>query len=133
MIVVYPLATETTESVAAQSLTTAPVRQTAGSILGMPIEVVLGDGTREWVRDMITIATTKYNEDQFAPVKTDLSAAVNAVEYVVSNTMSQAQQIDQIATNKQTRPDEGCTAKYCLLVEDVTAPRIGTPSPARTV
>ena len=66
----------------------------------------------------IKIATTKYNEESFAPVKTDLSAAVNAVEYVVSNTMSQAQAIDTIATTKQTRPDEGCTAKYCLLVED---------------
>ena len=67
----------------------------------------------------IKIATTKYNEQQFAPVKTDLSAAVNAVEYVVSNTMSQAQAIDQIATNKQTRPDESCPPfKKCLLVED---------------
>ncbi len=66
----------------------------------------------------IKIATTKYNEQQFAPVKTDLSAAVNAVEYVVSNTMTQAQAIDQIANEKQTRPDEGCPAKYCLLVED---------------
>ena len=118
VIVVYPLATETTENVTAQTLTTAPVRQTAGSILGMPIEVVLGDGTREWVSEIITIATTRYNEEQFAPVKTDLSAAVNAVEYVVSNTMTQAQAIDQIANEKQTRPDEGCTAKYCLLVED---------------
>ena len=77
-------------------------------------------GTGEFVAGewQIKIATTKYNEESFAPVKTDLSAAVNAVEYVVSNTMTQAQAIDQIATNKQTRPDEGCTAKYCLLVED---------------
>jgi hypothetical protein len=80
-------------------------------------------GTDEFVAGpdvipQIKIATTHYNEQQFAPVKTDLSAAVNAVEYVVSNTMSQAQQIDQIANEKQTRPDEGCPAKYCLLVED---------------
>ena len=66
----------------------------------------------------IKIATTRYNEKSFAPVETRLDAAVAAVEYVVSNTMTQAQQIDQIATTKQTRPDEGCTAKYCLLVED---------------
>ena len=119
VIVVYPLATETTENVATQTLTTAPVRQTAGSILGMPIEVILSDNTSQWVNDAITIATTKYNEESFAPVKTDLSAAVNAVEYVVSNTMTQAQQIDQIATNKQTRPDESCPPfKKCLLVED---------------
>ena len=78
-------------------------------------------GTGEFVAGpvaQIKIATTKYNEESFAPVKTDLSAAVNAVEYVVSNTMSQAQAIDTIATTKQTRPDEGCMAKYCLLVED---------------
>ena len=68
--------------------------------------------------ETIKIATTRYNEKSFAPVKTDLSAAVNAVEYVVSNTMTQAQAIDQIANEKQTRPDEGCPAKYCLLVED---------------
>jgi hypothetical protein len=112
------LATETTENVTAQSLTTAPVRQTAGSILGMPIEVVFGDGTREWVSEMITIATTRYNEQQFAPVETRLDAAVAAVDTVVTQTMTQAQAIDQIATTKQTRPDEGCPAKYCLLVED---------------
>ena len=77
-------------------------------------------GTGEFIAGewQIKIATTKYNEESFAPVKTDLSAAVNAVEYVVSNTMTQAQQIDQIANEKQTRPDEGCPAKYCLLVED---------------
>ncbi len=77
-----------------------------------------GSGSFTTGTTQIKIATTKYNEESFAPVNTDLSAAVNAVEYVVSNTMSQAQAIDQIATNKQTRPDEGCTAKYCLLVED---------------
>ncbi len=66
----------------------------------------------------IKIATTKYNEQQFAPVETRLDAAVAAVDTVVTQTMTQAQAIDQIATNKQTRPDEGCTAKYCLLVED---------------
>ena len=66
----------------------------------------------------IKIATTKYNEQQFAPVERRLDAAVAAVDTVVSQTMTQAQQIDDIANNKQTRPDEGCTAKYCLLVED---------------
>ena len=118
VIVVYPLVTETTKNVTAQSLTTAPVRQTAGSILGMPIEVVFGDGTREWVSEIITIATTRYNEEQFEPVQNRLSDAMNAVDDVVSRTMTQAQAIDTIATTKQTRPDEGCPAKYCLLVED---------------
>jgi hypothetical protein len=67
---------------------------------------------------MITIATTRYNEESFAPVETRLDAAVAAVDTDVSQTMTQAQQIDQIANEKQTRPEEGCTAKYCLLVED---------------
>ncbi len=66
----------------------------------------------------IKIATTHYNETKFAPVETRLDAAVAAVDTVVTQTMNQAQAIDQIATSKQTRPDEGCTAKYCLLVED---------------
>ncbi len=118
VIIVYPLETETTESVATQQMTTAPVRQTAGSILGMPIEVVFGDGTREWVSEIITIATTRYNEEQFEPVQNRLSDAMDAVDDVVSRTMTQAQAIDTIATTKQTRPDEGCDAKYCLLVED---------------
>jgi len=51
-------------------------------------------------------------------VETRLDAAVAAVDTVVTQTMNQAQAIDTIATSKQTRPDEGCTAKYCLLVED---------------
>ena len=126
VIVVYPLAesAQTTESVATQSLTTAPVRQTAGSILGMPIEVVFGDGTREWVSEIITIATTRYNEEQFEPVQNRLSDAMDAVDDVVSRTMSQAQAIDTIATTKQTRPDETCpVGKNCLLVEDEN----GTP------
>ncbi len=67
----------------------------------------------------IKIATTKYNEQQFAPVETDLDAAVAAVDTVVTQTMTQAQQIDQIANEKQTRPDESCPPfKKCLLVED---------------
>ena len=67
----------------------------------------------------IKIATTHYNETKFAPVETDLDAAVAVVDTVVSQTMTQAQQIDQIATNKQTRPDETCpVGKNCLLVED---------------
>ena len=66
----------------------------------------------------IKIATTRYNEEQFEPVQNRLSDAMDAVDDVVTRTMTQAQQIDQIANEKQTRPDEGCPAKYCLLVED---------------
>ena|GEM_PF-3018567 len=78
-------------------------------------------GTGEFVAGLpvsIKIATTKYNEQQFAPVQNRLSDAMDAVDTVVTQTMSQAQAIDTIATSKQTRPDEGCSAKYCLLVED---------------
>ena len=78
----------------------------------------LGYDTSHMVEVPIKIATTKYNEQQFAPVETRLDAAVAAVDTVVTQTMTQAQAIDQIANEKQTRPDEGCTAKYCLLVED---------------
>ena len=78
--------------------------------------------TEDWPSrqcETIKIATTRYNERQFAPVETRLDAAVAAVDTVVTQTMSQAQQIDQIATNKQTRPDETCPPfKKCLLVED---------------
>ena len=116
VIVVYPLATETTESVTAQSLTTAPVRQTLGAIMNMPIVTTLTDGTV--IGDLIRVATTKYNEESFEDVQGALTGVFNAVDTVVSQTMTQAQAIDTIANNKQTRPDEGCTAKYCLLVED---------------
>ena len=78
-------------------------------------------GTGEFVAGPavpIKIATTRYNEEQFEPVQNRLSDAMDAVDDVVTRTMSQAQAIDQIANEKQTRPDEGCTAKYCLLVED---------------
>ena len=116
VIVVYPLATETTESVTAQSLTTAPVRQTLGAIMNMPIVTTLTDGTV--IGDLIRVATTKYNEESFEDVQGALTGVFNAVDTVVSQTMTQAQAIDTIANNKQTRPDEGCSAKYCLLVED---------------
>ena len=67
----------------------------------------------------IKIATTKYSKAQFAPVENDLNDAVAAVDTVVTQTMTQAQAIDQIATSKQTRPDETCpVGKNCLLVED---------------
>ena len=106
-----------------------PARRDSDGVLGMydladanpstAFHTNAGTGTFIAGEYQIKIATTRYNEEQFAPVKTDLSAAVNAVEYVVSNTMSQAQAIDQIANEKQTRPAEGCPRfKKCLLVED---------------
>ena len=69
--------------------------------------------------ELIKIATTRYNEEQFEPVQNELSNAMNVVDDVVTRTMTQAQAIDTIATTKQTRPDESCpVGKNCLLVED---------------
>jgi len=121
VIVVYPLAEPTTETVTAQSLTTAPVRQALGAIMDMPIKTILTDNTEimSGANELIKIATTKYNEESFEDVQGALTGVFNAVDTVVTQTMTQAQQIDQIATNKQTRPDEGCPPfKKCLLVED---------------
>ena len=121
VIVVYPLATETTESVTAQSLTTAPVRQTLGAIMNMPIKTILTDNSEimSGAEELIKIATTKYNEESFTDVQDTLTGVFNAVDTVVTQTMSQAQAIDTIANNKQTRPDETCpVGKNCLLVED---------------
>gem|GEM_PF-4080517 len=121
VIVVYPLATETTESVTAQQMTTAPVRQTLGAIMNMPIKTILTDNTEimSGANELIKIATTKYNEESFEDVQDTLTGVFNAVDTVVTQTMSQAQAIDTIATTKQTRPDETCpVGKNCLLVED---------------
>ena len=121
VIVVYPLATETTESVTAQQMTTAPVRQTLGAIMNMPIKTILTDNSEimSGAEELIKIATTKYNEESFTDVQDTLTGVFNAVDTVVTQTMSQAQAIDTIANNKQTRPDETCpVGKNCLLVED---------------
>ena len=110
-----------------------PVRRDSDGALGMydlmdsnpatAFHTNAGTGTFIAGEYQIKIATTHYNEIKFAPVETRLDAAVAAVNTVVTQTMTQAQAIDTIATSKQTRPDEGCTAKYCLLVEDEN----GTP------
>jgi len=126
VIVVYPLATETTgDAVAPQSLTTAPVRQTLGAIMNMPIKTILRDNTEimsgagATANGLIKIATTKYNEESFEDVQGALTGVFNAVDTVVSQTMTQAQAIDTIATTKQTRPNVDCpVGKNCLLVED---------------
>ena len=104
-----------------------PARRDIDGVLGMYDTVYMefytnqGSGSFTAGPDVIPqikIATTRYNEEQFEPVQNRLSDAMDAVDDVVTRTMTQAQAIDQIANEKQTRPDEGCTAKYCLLVED---------------
>ena len=104
-----------------------PARRDIDGVLGMYDTVYMAFYTNQGsgsftagpdVIPQIKIATTRYNEEQFEPVQNRLSDAMDAVDDVVTRTMTQAQAIDQIANEKQTRPDEGCTAKYCLLVED---------------
>lgn len=71
----------------------------------------------------IKIATTKYLDTEFAPLKTNLTNAIAIVNTVVTNTISQAEQIGELQTQKQTRPadDSECPAgKQCLLVTDTS-------------
>ena len=74
----------------------------------------------------IKIATTKYVDDEFAPLNTALANAISVVDNVVTQTIAQAGQIATLQNTKQTRPsdDNECPAgKKCLLVTDES----GTP------
>ncbi len=112
-----------------------PVRRDSDGVLGMydlansnpETAFYTNAGTGEFIAGewQIKIATTKYNEESFAPVKTDLSAAVNAVEYVVSNTMSQAPRTSKQDQMRAAQRNIACWSRTR------TAPRIGTPSPAQ--
>ena len=123
VIVVYPLATETTESVAAQSLTTAPVRQTLGAVMNMPIKTILTDNSEimSGAEELIKIATTKYNEAEFAPVQTNLETARTTINNLITQMQTNAINVSKLAVEKQTRPNATCPAgKNCLLVMDPT-------------
>ena len=66
----------------------------------------------------IRVASTKYVETQFGGLSASLAAAVQTVNTVVTNTITQAASIATLQSGKQTRPDETCPAgKKCLLVE----------------
>jgi len=125
VMIVYPLATSTNESVTAQSLTTAPVRQTAGSISGMTIKTILQSGCEFILSgNPLKIATTKYNTTAFSGVVTALNTAIDKIKDVVSNTIAQTTAVANLQSGKQRRPDESCpNGKICLLVED----QAGTP------
>ena len=71
--------------------------------------------------DEIKIATTKYNEEQFTPVETDLDAARTVINNLITQMQTNAINVSRLAVEKQTRPNATCPAgKNCLLVTDPT-------------
>ena len=122
VIIVYPLETATTESVAGQTMTTAPVNNRTGGVTGMTITTLLSSGASvvtTIAADAIKIATTAYNSARFSPVVTELNDTIATIRSVVTNTINQTKAIADLQATKQTRPDENCPAgKKCLLVED---------------
>ncbi len=121
VIIVYPLATATTESVAGQTMTTAPVNNRTGGVTGMTITTLLSSGASvvtTIATNAIKIATTAYNSARFSPVVNDLNSTIATIRDVVTNTINQTKAIADLQATKQTRPDENCPAgKKCLLVE----------------
>ncbi len=121
VIIVYPLATETTESVAGQTMTTAPVNNRTGGVTGMTITTLLSSGASvvtTIAANAIKIATTAYNAARFNPVQTELNNTIATIRSVVTNTINQTAAIASLQADKQTRPEDACPAgKKCLLVE----------------
>ena len=119
VIVIYPLVTETTESVTGQTMTTAPVRQVSGS-LATTIRTMLTNGQElitESISSGIKIATTKYTEEAFAGLVTTLNEAIDKVTNIVNDTVQQATEIGVLAETKQDRPETDCPAgRKCLLI-----------------
>ena len=131
VIVIYPLATATTESVAGQTMTTAPVNNRTGGVTGMTITTLLSSGTSvvtTIATNAIKIATTAYNSARFSPVVNDLNTTIATIRDVVTNTINQTAAIADLQATKQTRPaddytdetnTENCPKfRQCLLVED---------------
>ncbi|MCQ2581298.1 MAG: hypothetical protein MJ164_03990 [Alphaproteobacteria bacterium] len=82
-----------------------------------PIGTLFCDESKPFLS--IKIATTKFVDEEFAPVEAKLATTVQTIESVVSRTITQTGQIATLQAEKQTRPDETCPAgKKCLLVED---------------
>ncbi len=121
VIVIYPLKTPTTESVAGQTMTTAPVDNRTGGVTGMTITTLLSSGASVVITiaaNAIKIATTAYNAARFSPVVTDLNSAVATIREIVTKTINQTAAIASLQADKQTRPEDACPAgKKCLLVE----------------
>ena len=120
VIVIYPLAEPTTESVAGQTMTTAPVIQNNGTI-ATTIRTLLQNGQTLVSNSLelgIKIATTAYNTARFNPVINDLNSTVATIRDIVTNTINQTAAIASLQADKQTRPEDACPAgKKCLLVE----------------
>ena len=71
--------------------------------------------------DEIKIATTRYNEQQFTQVETDLDAARTVINDLITQMQTNAVNVSKLAVEKQTRPNATCPAgKNCLLVTDPT-------------
>jgi len=83
--------------------------------------VVVENGESHCVE--IKIATTAYNDAQFAPVEAALETAVDTIKDVVANTIVQADAIQNLQDTKQTMPDASGTNgtcprfRQCLLIE----------------
>ena len=126
VIVVYPLASSTTESVTAQTLSTAPVSNATGGVNGMTIRTVLTSGAEfiETIADKIKIATNKFTNAAFSTLVSGLTDAINTIKDVVANTINQTAAVASLQSGKQTMPDSTATNgtcpdyKQCLLVED---------------
>ena len=108
-----------------------PVRRDSDGVLGMydladsnPATAFhTNAGTGEFVAGeyKIKIATTKYNEAEFAPVETDLNAARTVINNLITQMQTNAVNVSKLAVEKQTRPNVDCPAgKNCLLVTDPT-------------
>ncbi len=69
----------------------------------------------------IKIATTRYNEQQFTQVETDLDAARTVINDLITQMQTNAVNVSKLAVEKQTRPNATCpVGKNCLLVTDPT-------------
>ncbi len=113
VIIVYPLATPTTETVAGQTMTTAPVNNRTGGVAGMTITTLLSSGASvvtTITANAIKIATTAYNSARFSPVVTDLNSAVATIREIVTKTINQTAAIASLQADKQTRPEDACPA-----------------------
>ena len=108
-----------------------PVRHDSDGVLGMydlmdsnpetAFHTNAGTGTFIAGEYKIKIATTKYNEAEFAPVETDLNAARTVINNLITQMQTNAINVSKLAVEKQTRPNADCPAgKNCLLVTDPT-------------
>ena len=108
-----------------------PVRRDSDGVLGMydladanpatAFHTNAGTGTFIAGEYKIKIATTKYNEAEFASVQTNLETARTTINNLITQMQTNAINVSKLAVEKQTRPNATCPAgKNCLLVTDPT-------------